>query len=106
MISCSFVEVEYHVVVITSCEFQWLLSLFHDLQITHPQPTNMFCDNKATLHITTNLVFHEHTKNIEVDCHVVCERIQVGLVCIAYVHTKKQLDDVFTKALGAILFIP
>jgi len=83
----------------TTCELIWLFSLLMDFQVYHPQAALLFCNSKVALHIAANLVF-ELTKHIELDCHIIRDKIQEGLICTLHISTQYQIEYIFTKALA------
>ena len=88
----------------TCCELTWLRLLLKDLRILHPKLALMYYDNKVALHIAANPIFHERTRQIEVDCHFIHDKIQDGSVATKYVSFTEQLINVFTKLLGKEVF--
>ncbi|KAH9769815.1 hypothetical protein KPL71_012150 [Citrus sinensis] len=99
-VSRSSTEVEYQSMAVTSCELTLLKALLKSLDVSYFLPMHFYCDSQAVLHITTNPVFHERTKHIEIDCHYVRDQIHAGNITVSHVCTYEQLADIFTKALG------
>lgn len=59
----------------------------------------MFCDNKSTIVMAENTVFHEKTKHVEIDCYLIRKKVQQGIIKLMFVSSSSQLTYGFTKAL-------
>ncbi|GAA0166747.1 hypothetical protein LIER_21833 [Lithospermum erythrorhizon] len=75
--------------------------ILQDLKRPLRTPIPLWIDNNSTMHIIENPVFHERTKHIELDCHLIRDSYKDGCILPSYVLTKSQLVDVFTKSLPA-----
>lgn len=100
-VSKSSSEAEYRALAQATCEAQWLLYLLEDFQVKDTTPAVIYCDNQSALHIAANPIFHERTKHIELDCHIVREKVQNGVLHLLPVSSQMQLVDILTKPLAA-----
>jgi len=71
----------------------WLLYLLRDSHVSIVKLLVLYCDNQSVLNIVANPVFHERTKHIEIDCHLVREKLQTVIIKLLPVSSKDQLAD-------------
>uniref|UniRef100_A0A6N2MG87 Reverse transcriptase Ty1/copia-type domain-containing protein n=1 Tax=Salix viminalis TaxID=40686 RepID=A0A6N2MG87_SALVM len=79
--------------------------LLCDLHLIHLEASILHCDNKATLHIAANPVFHDKTRHIEMNFHFIRDKIQDGSISTQFIPYSQQLADMFTKPLGKDPFL-
>jgi len=63
-------------------------------------------DNQAAIALTKNPQFHDRTKHIQVKYHWIREQVSNGNLILSYINSKKQLADIFTKALQGFVLRP
>ncbi|GJZ26365.1 uncharacterized mitochondrial protein-like protein [Tanacetum coccineum] len=100
VVSRSSAEAEYRSMASTVSEILWMWWLLKELNINLNEPTPLFCENQAARHIANNLVFHERTKHVEIDCYFVQERVESQDIQPLRIHTSMQIAYLLTKGLG------
>jgi len=84
---------------LASCELVWLKQLLQELQFGDVTQMTLVCNNQVALHISSNPVFYERTKHIEINCHFVREKVMSRDIKTEFVNSSDQLADIFTKSL-------
>nr|KYP54748.1 Copia protein [Cajanus cajan] len=59
----------------------------------------LYYDNQIAFHIASNLVFHERTKHIEIDCHFIREKLLSKELITEFISSNDQLANILTKYL-------
>ncbi|GJZ41774.1 retrovirus-related pol polyprotein from transposon TNT 1-94 [Tanacetum coccineum] len=97
--SMSSAESEYVSLSACCAQVLWLRTQLIDYGF-HFDKIPMYCDSKAAIAISCNLVQHSRTKHIDVRYHFIKEQVEKGIVELFFVRTEYQLADLFTKALS------
>lgn len=74
-----------------SCELTWVRYLLNDMGVEHPLVTTMYYNNKVIMCITSNHVFYEISKYIQLDCHLVRKKLESERNENKHVGSKQQL---------------
>ncbi|XP_051149232.1 uncharacterized mitochondrial protein AtMg00810-like [Andrographis paniculata] len=97
VVSRSSAESEYRALADTTAELLWLRWFLADLGVPQSSATIIHCDSQSSMKISTNDVFHEYTKHIEIDCHIVRYHVTYGNISLSPISSADQTADGFTK---------
>ena len=103
-VSRSSVEAEYRVMAYITCEMIWLKNLLLELGFKRPGYMLVFCDNQSAIYIAHNHVFHERTKHIEVNSHLIRDVLTKKVASLPFTPSSKQLADLLTEAASPKVF--
>jgi len=88
----------------TVCEMMWLKNLIMEFGFRQRGPMPMHCGNQSTIYIDQNLVFHERTKHIEINYHLIRDALTKKVVSLSFTPSSKHLAYLFTKAASPHVF--
>jgi hypothetical protein len=71
VVSISLIEIEYRGVLKGVCEEFWLRRMLSNMNMQNTEPTPLFSGDQGVLKLAKNLVFYNHTKNVEIHFHFI-----------------------------------
>ncbi|CAL1356029.1 unnamed protein product [Linum trigynum] len=105
IVTLSTCEAEYVAPTSCACHAIWMRKLLKELNMTQEESTEIFVDNKSTLALAKNPVFHDRSKHIDTRYHFLRECVEQKEVALKYVKTEDQIADIFTKPLKQDVFV-
>ncbi|KAE8666831.1 1-aminocyclopropane-1-carboxylate [Hibiscus syriacus] len=104
IVSRSSVESKFRAMTLGICEGMWIKRLLTELDLDYKKNFEIFSDSQSAMSIVKNPVQHDRMKHIEIDKYFIYEKINNGVAKLQYIPTKKQLANIFTKALPRVTF--
>jgi hypothetical protein len=100
-VASSTAEAEYTALFSATQDSVYLSNLLGDIGI-ECSPITIHEDNQPAIHIASNPVTSRHSKHFDVRLHFTREKLQDGLINIAYCPTSDMVADMLTKALDRV----
>ena len=91
-------EAEYVALADTISELLWIKMALSELKVPITGEIEIHIDNDAAKSMAENPVNHERTKHIDTAFHFIREVVEAKVVSLYHVNTKKNIADLFTKA--------
>jgi hypothetical protein len=103
LVALSTAEAEYIAAGHCCAQLLWMKQALRDYGYKLTK-VPLLCDNESAIRVADNPVEHSRTKHIVIRYQFMRDHQQRGDIEIAYVSTKEQLADIFTKPLDEKTF--
>ena len=104
-VSRSSTEAEYMTLSDTAAELEWISLMMKSINLPHPEPAEVYCDNLSAVHLTANPVLHRKSKHFATHYHFAREKVANGTLLVKHIPTTQQIADIFTKSLPIQSFV-
>ena len=98
-VTLSSTEAEYRQLTQSAKEVIWVCALLTAMGFPVTSSVPVLGDNKGSIDLVKNPIFHSRSKHIEVRHHFVREKYLSGVLHPVWVDTSRMLADIFTKCL-------
>jgi hypothetical protein len=102
-VALSTAEAEYIATGHCCAQLLWMRQILRDYGYKLSK-VPLLCDNESAIRMAENPIEHSRTKHIDIRYHFLRDHQQRGDIEIAYINTKDQLADIFTKPLDEKTF--
>ena len=103
-VATSSCEAEYTAAFKSSKEAIWLRTLLSEVDMAPTAPTVILCDNNTAIVLSNDPSLHSRTKHFDIKYHFLREKANNNEIKLAYVNTRDNVADIFTKALDKTKF--
>jgi hypothetical protein len=105
IVALSSCEAEYVAATTATCQGVWLARLLSEIKDTAAKCIVLKVDNKSSISLAKNLVFHDRSKHIQLRYHFIHECVEDGRVEVEFVSSEHQLPDLLTKPHGRVCLL-
>eukprot|EP00961_Rhodomonas_salina_P303804 3941371-Rhodomonas_salina.4 len=105
VVALSSSEAEFYAASAAGCDVSHCRMILEQLGIKQTQPTVVFEDNWACIHLSWNTVLHHKSKHIDVRVYHLRDLCKAGIMTLLKISTDNQVADALTKALPKPAFI-
>jgi hypothetical protein len=98
-VALSSMEEEYVEASQDACEAIWMRKILVGLFGSHLYLIVIHCDNQSCIKLSINLVFHDRSKNIDIQYHHLRDCVQWKIMFLQYIAMEDQDADTLTMAL-------
>ena len=84
-------------VVNAATQCVWLQGILQEFGVAIDSPTNIWVENQSSIKISTNIVYRQRTKHIEIHMHYIRGLVHDRVIAPQYCPSIEQTADIFTK---------
>lgn len=96
-------EAEYRSIALSTTELLWVQSLLQEIKVPFTKSI-LYSDNLSAIALTHSPVLHARTKHMELDIHIIREKVVSQTLLVEHVPAADQIADVLTKPVSFSVF--